>query len=268
MVFILSKLFGMVAQPGTLLWLILVAGVIRLRANRRRRGFALLMIATLGFGLIIILPIGDWVIAPLENRFPQPMPLPTRVDGILLLGGAVDVDVTTAHGQVALNEAAERITATLALARRYPAARIVVSGGNGGLASNSPGEAAPTGRLLTEDGLDPARLTLEDRSRTTFENAVLSHDLVQPQAGEVWLLVTSAAHMPRAVGCFRHVGWAVVAYPVDYRAGAPWWATPGLARHLATLDFALHEWVGLVAYRLLGRIDAAFPGPSSSSSVR
>jgi uncharacterized SAM-binding protein YcdF (DUF218 family) len=268
MVFVLSKLFWTVAQPATLLWLILLAGLARLRWSRRRHGIGLLVIAALGFGILIVLPVGDWAIAPLEQRFPPPAPLPAQVEGIVLLGGAVDVDVTAAHDQVALNDAAERITATLALARRYPAARIVVSGGNGSLASKAPGEAAPTARLLTEDGLDPARLVLEDHSRTTFENAVQSQALVEPKAGETWLLVTSAAHMPRAVGCFRHVGWEVVPYPVDYRAGASWWTMPGLERHLATLDLALHEWIGLVAYRMLGRIDSLFPGPSSSSSAR
>lgn len=262
MVFALSKVFWLVARPGDLLVIVLAVGVVRLWLSRGRRGRALVTVAALGFAAVMILPLGDWLIRPLEARFPPPAVLPPRIAGIILLGGAVDVDVTAAHGQVALNGAAERVTATLALARRYPAAPVLVSGGNGEILSAAHGEAGPTARLLVEDGLDRGRLLIEDRSHTTYENALFSRALARPQPGAPWILVTSAAHMPRAVGCFRHVGWPdLLPFPVDYRSGRAFVAGMGLRSHLAVLDFAVHEWIGLVAYRLLGRIDSVFPGP-------
>jgi uncharacterized SAM-binding protein YcdF (DUF218 family) len=274
MIFLIGKLFWLVARPGNLLCLILILGWLRRLMTRRRGGGILLTIGSLGLLAITVLPVSDGVIAPLEQRFPQPATLPQRIDGIILLGGAVDTVITRAHGQVALNGAAERITATLALARRYAAAPVLISGGNGGLGDNPLSEAAATAQLLEEDGLDAKRLMLEERSRTTFDNAVFSRDLVHPQPGQVWLLVTSAAHMPRAVGCFRHVGWNVVPYPVDYRTGRSLAGRMWLGQNLVDLDEAAHEWVGLVAYRLFGRIDTFFPGPQpdgapiSSSSAR
>jgi uncharacterized SAM-binding protein YcdF (DUF218 family) len=123
---------------------------------------------------------------------------------------------------------------------------------------------------LIDLGVAPDRVLVEDRSRNTYENAVMSHDLVQPKAGETWLLLTSAWHMPRAVGCFRHTGWEVLPYPVDYRTEARPRLELLLAPHLELLDLAAKEWVGLAAYRLLGRIDALFPAPEpvSASSAR
>ena len=267
MTFLIGKLFWLVTRPGNLLCLILLLGLLRRSMTRGRSGGILLAIGTFGLLAVTLLPVSDWAMAPLEQRFPPPA-LPSRIDGIILLGGAVDTVVTRAHDQVALNEAAERLTSTLALARRYPEARIIVSGGNGELTANPLSEAAAMAQLLEEDGLDAKRLVLEDRSRTTFDNAVMSRDLVHPQPGQVWLLATSAFHMPRAVGCFRHVGWDVVPYPVDYRTGRPVFSRLWLAENLVDFDEAAHEWAGLVAYRLLGRIDSVFPGPSSSSSAR
>jgi uncharacterized SAM-binding protein YcdF (DUF218 family) len=115
--------------------------------------------------------------------------------------------------------------------------------------------------LLVAQGIDAARIRVEERSRNTYENAVFSRALVEPQAGQVWLLVTSASHMARAVGCFRHLGWPVVAYPVDYRTESS--PRPGflLAEHLALLDLIVKEWVGLVAYRILGYTDTLLPAP-------
>jgi uncharacterized SAM-binding protein YcdF (DUF218 family) len=101
-------------------------------------------------------------------------------------------------------------------------------------------------------------------ARNTYENAVFSKKLAAPKPGERWLLVTSAFHMPRAIGLFRKVGFTVEPYPVDWRVGRPadvfaftQFATDGLLR----TDVGVREWLGLVAYRLAGRTDALFPGP-------
>lgn len=262
MLFLLSKLFWTVAQPGNLLLLALGYGVIRLLASRGRKGRRLVAGVTLAFFAVTFLPVGEWLALPLESRFPAPRALPERIDGILLLGGAVNTGISLAHGQIAVNDAAERITAALALARRYPEARMVLSGGNGEMIPTGLTEADATAKLLIADGLEPGRLTLEDRSRNTIENAIFSKQIAEPRSGEVWLLVTSAMHMPRAAGCFRHVGWEIVPYPVDYRTGAGW--TPeafDFAGRLELVEQAAREWVGLTAYRLLGRIDALFPAP-------
>ena len=259
--FVLSKLFWYLAAPGNLLVILLALGALAIALRRARLGAWLVGIAALGFLIIVFSPLAEWSIAPLEDRFPQPR-LSDRVDGIILLGGAVDEGITRARGQPTVNDAGERLIETAALARRFPEAKILISGGEG-LRAIGWSEAEPTRDALVSLGVPAARMILETRSRNTIENAEASLALVHPAPGEVWLLVTSGFHMPRAMGCFRHVGWQVTAFPVDYRTA------PGilgrdlyLSERLPLLELAMKEWIGLVAYRLMGRIDELFPGPA------
>lgn len=124
-----------------------------------------------------------------------------------------DVAGTDRHGTLALNGAADRLWAGLELARRYPEARIVFSGGNALPLTDLPGEAVLAERAFRAAGLEGARMVYEGASRNTRENAVLTRELVKPKPGETWLLVTSAAHMPRAHGSFAAIGWPVVPIP-------------------------------------------------------
>lgn len=212
--------------------------------------------------ICLVLPVNEWLLLPLESRFPQPDPAPPHVDGIIVLGGAVDPYLTAQHGMPALNDMAERMTAFVALARQYPQAHLAFTGGSGVLAGAAISEADVARTLFTSQGLDRP-VTFETHSRSTYENAVLLQAIVTPRHTETWLLVTSASHMPRAIGSFRKAGWPVVAWPVAYKMGRavrldPEQALPG---RLGGLDMALHEWIGLLGYRVLGRTEAVFPGP-------
>src|SRR4029077_15074082 len=117
----------------------------------------------------------------------------------------------------ALNESAERVTVVAELSRRYPGAKVLFSGGSAALIFHEGIEADFALRLFESFGVARERILLEARSRNTIENAIFSKEIAQPKAGERWLLVTSAFHMPRAIGVFRKAGFAVEAYPVDWR---------------------------------------------------
>src|SRR5690349_25098099 len=110
------------------------------------------------------------------------------------LGGSLDTEVSAARGDLAMNEAAERLTKTLELARRFPDAKIIFSGGHGELRARGPSEAALAARWLEDLGVTPGRVLVEDRSRDTAENASLSKRLASPSPGQHWLLLTSAHH--------------------------------------------------------------------------
>jgi len=260
--FVISKLLWLIAAPGNFLLLVLVAGVLRAIWSGRRRGFVLIAAATLGLLAIATLPIGSWLAAPLENRFAT-VAVPARIDGIVVLGGSIDAALSLARGQAAAMAAAGRITETLALARRFPAARVLISGGDGTLSPGPLSEAVATRDLLIELGVAAARIELESVARNTYENAALSYEAARPKPGETWLLVTSAMHMPRAVGCFRRAGWTIVPYPADYRTAPTTGTAPGslLADNLMLVNLAAKEWLGLVAYYWLGRTDALLPAP-------
>ena len=262
LLFLASKLFWAVARPNTLALVLAVAGALLLWRGRRFGRWPL----ALGLGwyvAVFSLPVAALLTLPLESRFARPASLPGPVTGIVVLGGAVEGELTAAHGIPALNGAAERMTEAVALALRHPEARLVFTGGSPSVVPGRPSESDTARRLFADLGLPAARLTFEEQSRNTHENAVLTHRLIQPRPGETWLLVTSASHMPRAMGCFRAAGWQVLPWPVNYttaRDPGLWWHWPFPTR-LNQAEWAMREWIGLLAYRLMGRTDALFPAP-------
>jgi uncharacterized SAM-binding protein YcdF (DUF218 family) len=267
MFFVLSKVLGFFAIPSNLVVSVGLLGVLLVptrfaRAGRRLMAASLIVLAILGLS-----PIANLLIIPLEQRFPPWDAGNGAPDGIIVLGGAISPDVSAARNDVALNESAERLTVVAELARRYPNARILFSGGSGALMYDEGTEAEFAARILESFGIPYGRVMLEDRSRNTVENAVYSKEMIKPKSGERWLLVTSAHHMPRSVGAFRKVSFAVEAYPVDWRTRG--WEDalrpfPTLGDGLRRADTAVREWVGLLAYWLAGQTSELFPAPPPS----
>lgn len=265
--FLLSKLVGLLTDPTFIVLVLLTLGVAMTFSRRRRRAGQRVLGWTLGIVLFLsIVPLDVWLTTRLENRFPRPAELPDKVDGIIILGGAVNPAVSAARGMPTVNNAATRLTALIPLAARHPDARIVFTGGAGNPFDQEKKEADYATDFYREIGFDPRRVVFERESRNTRENADLSKALMRPGEGETWLLITSAGHMPRAVGCFRAAGWPVVAYPVDYTTtglDAPWWTELRFSptRGFVGLNTLVHEWVGLLSYRLAGWTDELYPGP-------
>jgi uncharacterized SAM-binding protein YcdF (DUF218 family) len=259
-----SKLLGWVSAPETILLLVLLVGAALLWTRWHGMARIVVSVATGGFVVIAVLPIGYWLMVPLEARFQAPSVLPDVVDGIIVLGGSSKLRTSIARDQVVLNDNSERLTSFATLALRYPKARLVFSGGSGSLRAGPNREADIAFRFFGEIGLDPSRILLEREARNTFENAENSFDLVKPSTAENWLLVTSARHMPRAMGAFRKAGWNIIPYPVDYRTSDGEFSFEirwKLHAGITSLRNALHEWIGMVVYRALDRSDELFPGP-------
>jgi len=265
MFFILSKFLGLVILPSNLVVEIGLVGMVLLLTRYRRLASWLIVTSIVLTAFIGFSPLGNILMLPLEQRFPPWDPSHGPPDGIVVLGGSILPEIATTRGDdSALNEAAERITATAELARKYPNARIVFTGGNASLFEDVTPEAAVAVRTFVALGIAPDRITAEEQSRNTVENAVFSRLIAQPKPGERWLLVTSASHMPRAIAVFRAAGFPVEAYPVDYRTRGPGDAVqlfPSIAIGLTQTDLAMHEWVGLLAYRLTGKTTEFFPSP-------
>jgi len=221
-------------------------------------------------GAILLTPLPELALRSLENRFPAPQigPLvdPGALAGIIVLGGATDSGaVAAARGQVALNGNAERLTAVVALHRAMPALPIIVSGFSGRLRLRGWNEAEITQRLFEQLGVDMSKVRFEAASRNTAENARFTAEMVsgEEQAAErPWLLITSAAHMPRAVATFRPTGLPLRPYPVDYRTEPDQLLWPrDISGSLNLAGLALHEWLGLAVYYVTGRSAELFPGP-------
>lgn len=267
MFFPLSKIVFFVLQPSSLIALAILAGLVLARSPRwgragRRLAFAGLA-ALVAAGLT---PLGNLLIFPLEQRFPalDTQKLPEGVAGIIVLGGFEDTRALESGGELGLNEAAERITEAARLARAEPHLKVVFTGGVGALIGGGRSAAGKVADFLADIGIPRHRMILEAASRNTYENARLTVPLLGSDRGGRWLLVTSAFHMPRAMGIFRRVGVDVIAHPVDFRTsgdGDLWLWFKSIPAGLERVDLAVKEWIGLAAYRVMGYTASLFPAP-------
>ncbi len=257
----ISKLVIALTEPIGVIYvivlLILLAAALRWWRAVRALG-ALLVVVMIVVGLT---PAPEWALRSLEDRIPaEPVPW-DKLSGVVVLGGAVrSGELGAERGTYILNDAAERLTTAVAIARRHPELPVVLSGHSGHVwhAGLSEGDVA---RLLFGDlGVAPERFLFEEMSRNTYENAVETRRLLVDVDGS-WLLVTSAFHMPRSVAVFRAQGFDVIPYPVDFRAPNPAtsWLPASIGERFAFAATASKEWLGLLAYRLFGRTDALLP---------
>jgi uncharacterized SAM-binding protein YcdF (DUF218 family) len=262
--FLLSKTLGIVLLPTNFLIGIGLVGALLLATRFASLGRKLLAAAVVLLAICAWSPLGKLLVYQLETRFPPWDAAKGTPDGIVVLGGPIDADLSAAHGGAVVSAAGDRIIAAAVLAHRYPNARVLYSGGSANLLSNDAKEADFAAELFESLGISKARLLLERQSRNTQENAVFSKELAAPKDGECWLLVTSAFHMPRSIGLFRKAGFDVEPYPVDWRTTGPEdrftfsnVAVDGLQR----TDLAIREWMGLIAYRATGKTNELLPSP-------
>jgi uncharacterized SAM-binding protein YcdF (DUF218 family) len=233
--------------PANWLLIIQVLALALLFAKRYVVGSWLFAATVIVYFAFTQLPVAGMLMRPLEQAYLPPANLPEKIDGIVLLGGATDPDLTKAYLKPQLNSEAERLTEFMVLARRYPESRLVITGGSPRPDSGS--DADVSRQFLDAQQFDTTKVLFERTSRTTYESAVKTYELVKPAANETWVLITSASHMPRGYGVFRKLGWNMIPYPVSYTVGPH--GGPALA---GTLDSAVHEWLGIAAYRMTGRM--------------
>lgn len=255
------KLLTAAFLPSNFIAILGFLGVAALVIRWKRTALWLLSTSSVLLFLAAWSPIGPAMLAALEDRFNVPE-LPVSVTGIVMLGGAEDAHITESRKSVTLNNNAERIFQTAVLARRFPNARIILSGGGGHLVvGDTLTEAQIAQQVLVELGIASERIETDRQSQTTFENAVDSMAVAHPKPSDTWILVTSAYNMPRAVASFKAVGFATIPYPVDYRTMTSQFRLPfsAVADGLDVTDTAVHEWLGLAAYWLAGKTQTLFP---------
>ena len=266
MFFVLSKTLGLMALPTNFLIGLGLVGALLLATRFASAGRKIMVASIALLAVCAFSPLGNLILYPLESRFPPWDAARGAPDGIVVLGGSIDPDLSIAYHTPVIRSAADRIVAAAALGRRYPNARIIFSGGSADLFANDAREADYAGQIFESLGIGKDRLIMERRSRNTYENAVFSKEVASPKQGERWLLITSAYHMPRAVGLFRKAGFPVEPYPVDWRVGRDAADILSLSNiavdGLGRTDVGVREWIGLLAYRLTGRTGELFPGPT------
>ncbi|TCL95849.1 uncharacterized SAM-binding protein YcdF (DUF218 family) [Rhizobium sp. PP-WC-2G-219] len=260
--FLVSKIFWLLAQPLSLAFALVLSGFISVVAGYQRLGLLLSGFAALLLFVALFTTTGSVLLQRLEDRFPRPPALPADLSCMIILGGAFENEVMASRGGIEFNQAADRFVEALRIARLVPTARILVSGGDGSLSGTYEGDADAAERFFPLFGVPVERLIREDASRTTFENAANTQAILSQNGLSNCLLITSAFHMPRAVGLFRKLGIAVTPWPTDYRTTGK--ARPGFdfsqpALNAQLTTTAVREWIGLAAYSFTGRTSALFP---------
>ena len=267
--FVASKLIWAVISPDSLIVLLGIGAWLSLMFGWQKMSRRLLSVCALLLLLVGFLPLGEWLIAPLENRFAANTALPEEANGIIVLGGAISPTHSQIWNQVELGGAADRLTNFLYLAKLYPTAQLVFTGGSGSVTQQQFKEAEFAQFLFEQLGVTEQAIIYESESRNTFENAQNSKQLLSPSAEQNWILITSAFHMPRSVGVFCQHEWAVTPYPVDHysKKGNLLRINFNFAENLSTLGTAVREWVGLITYRVTGRTDQFLPGGSNHCGI-
>ena len=254
-----AQIFWTFADPARLIPALAVVGAILLWTRWSRAGRLIVTVAAIGIFAVGSLPVARWIALPLEYRFPAFTAFDADIAGIIVLGAGYAV-VSDLTGMPTVEASGGRLVKLMELAEVYPRARLAYTGG--GSPTLAISEADRAARDLARVGFDVGRVAFEGRSLNTYENAVFTKDLLAPRPGERWVIVTSAIHMPRAVGTFRAAGWEVIPAPVEYLFGRESnfaWGTFNPVRQFFWVSRITHEWIGLFVYRVLGRSDALFP---------
>lgn len=253
MFFYVSKIVDRCLEPLNAVVLVQLAGLILLLAKKETIAKALLAASTATILMIAVFPVATLVTRPLEQWMPASPALPERIDGIVLLGGGQDAELTQAYGKP--TGSPETMAEFVALARRFPDAKLVVSGGWSSISRPSITAADVISLFVSQQGIDARRLIIQKNSRNTFEDAAFARKIVKPKLGESWILITTALHMPRSILVFRRMGWDVQPDPVGYRfAPQGYEFTFDASEQFAMLRDAVHEWLGLLAYKATGKI--------------
>lgn len=263
MFFIISKILGFMTDPFNVVTLLFLLGLVLLLkkpvAGRKLICMALVILFMCGLNCV-----PRYCMSILENRIPL-ADIPDEIDGIIVLTGMVNRHSSHA-GLVELRSSADRIINGVILAKKHPKAKLIITGGTGSLIQDerSLKEADYLKKLSIDLGVKEERILIERESRNTHKHTERLARLI-PKKG-IWILVTSAYHMPRALGCFRKSGFNVLPYPVDYQNRldryyawsdvTTYWPSTG---NFQKINLVLHEWIGLVAYRFAGYTDSFFP---------
>ncbi len=256
-----SDLTWLLLQPSNIVFILILLSLILLLLGAIRLGRNLLLFTAICTALPALLPIADVIAQPLENRLQAPTPLPNQVEGILVLGGSVNWEVSQSRQMLTVNEGAERMMAAAALAERYPNAKLVFTGLFREIIPNEFNANSSNNSFFSGPEYTNRQISYLGNARSTYEEALVAVQSLNPQAGERWLLVTSAYHMPRAYLSFKAQGWTVIPYPVDYRHTGKIAIKPSLRvmSQLNDLDDFVREWGALIMYRQLGRTESFLP---------
>jgi len=248
-----SKTLDLLLAPLTWVILLLCASILLLLWRRARLAGLVVALALAVLALFSSDAVADRLARYAEAGAPRTFRPDVTYDAVIVLGGMVDPGASRASGEAELTDAVERVLRAFELLRSGQARNVLLTGGFIGARPGDRSEAEWLAAKLEEWGIARERVAIEGKSLNTRENAVESSRIVAQRGWRTLLLVTSAMHMPRALGCFRQAGLHPDALPVDFRGsdgrGTGWQPR---AASLARSTDAVRELAGRVVYRVVG----------------
>lgn len=253
MFFVLSKILDFFVTP--LAWLLVCLAVSfwvknqQLKKKLRIVGVVILLVFTNPW--LIRHLIYAWEVPPVKSES-----ITTPYDVGIVLGGSMRY-YDPAMNRVVYSSSVDRLLQAMQLYHDGKIKKILLSGGSGFVNYKDWKESGLIARVLLKSGVKEEDIILENSSRNTYENAVNSVEILKSgKYGRKVLLITSAFHMRRSLMCFEKLKFNVDPFSVDIRS----------AIHINTLDriiqpdaecmmqwdMLIHEWVGIVMYKLMG----------------
>jgi len=259
--FYLSKVIWILISPDSLLLILIILSLILFYIGKSKQANILLATVVSILTIISLLPIGEWLLYPLESQFKHNPELPKQIDGIIVLSGAENTVLSHVWEQVELNSASERDLMFLSLANKYPKAKLIFTGGTGNLSQQTYKGADVAKKLFKQLNFKTERIIFERESRNTYENIIYSKKIIKPNKNEKWIVITTSWHMPRSIGIFCKAEWITIPYPVDHQTNKDnlFRIDFDLANNLLILKKGIKEWVGLFAYYATGKTTSIYP---------
>lgn len=264
--FVFSKIVQFCIEPLNWIIVFVVLSLLFLSLRKPELCKRFLLLALIDLILVGWLPVSEVFLRALEDATPKvnlTQMSAKDFGGIIILGGAIEGgEIAIDRGEISIGSAAERVTKAFELIRQYSEIPFIFSGFSGRLSPQGVSEADAFKQLIAEQGLPDKFAHYENQSRNTYENIVFMKPMILEfgvkGANETpipWLLITSASHMYRSLMIFQKQGIEVIPVPVDYQTGNSlhWWSFD-LMKGAQQWNNFLHELIGLLAYRMTGKI--------------
>lgn len=256
--FLLGKALWLILAPSHFLLLILLLGVILFKF-KPNLSYRLSRSVTIVLLLIALTPVEHLILAPLEHRISAPNSL-RHIDSIVVLGGGQQKKQSHQFPYSGFGQHTGRMIAAIDLAKQLNVPLIFV-GGQEQATQELYLESTSLKTLVKMADLPSNQVFINDQSNDTYDNATKAKKILAAQQLNHSLLITSAAHMPRALGVFQQQQINITPFPVEYKLSneSHWFSPISLVKKLYLIEYGVHEWLGLAKYYLLGMTPSFFP---------
>lgn len=255
MSFYLSKILWEIFNPLNTIVILFIFSFVSSIINLNLISKFLKILGLLFFIIFGILPTGSYLNYILEKDFFYNNELSSDIKGMVILSGATNPYLTKEHQKVSLGGSVERLTESIQIIKNNPSIKIIFSGGPAYINHPNLNDSDSAKIFFSQMGVDISKIIFEDNSRNTYENILFSKEIAKPKIDEKWIVITSASHMRRTINVSNKLNWKLIPYPTDFNVGKKFKfnISYNFLQNFNHSNKAVHEWVGLVYYYLLGK---------------